>query len=294
MTRIRFSISVLLSLLAALAFTSCLKENFVDQGKIDDERIREFLASSGIQAEKSVTGLYFRPLSQGNGKPATVESVLDITYDMRRLDGAVVETAQRYFFKPAIGSFMFGLTEGVMRMKEGDNFELIVPSQLAFGGNSGFINNVQIAPNTIFILNVALNAVRTDEEHQAFEDQRLRAYIDEQGWQIASRSESGVFRVVVQEGPAVAVPAINATVVVEYKGRLLNGRQFDASSEARFILSPNNLIPGFVDGLRMMNREEKAYILIPSHLAYGARGSSTGNIPPFSPLVFEITLKNFL
>jgi FKBP-type peptidyl-prolyl cis-trans isomerase FkpA len=34
----------------------------------------------------------------------------------------------------------------------------------------------------------------------------------------------------------------------------------------------------------------KAKIIIPSYLAYGERGSSTGTVPPFTPVVYQVHL----
>ena len=39
-----------------------------------------------------------------------------------------------------------------------------------------------------------------------------------------------------------------------------------------------------------MNEGEKAKFIIPSQLAYGGAGSSTGIIPPYTTVIYEIEL----
>ena len=40
-----------------------------------------------------------------------------------------------------------------------------------------------------------------------------------------------------------------------------------------------------------MSEGEKALVILPSDLAFGETGSSTGIIPPFTSLLFEVELK---
>ena len=48
------------------------------------------------------------------------------------------------------------------------------------------------------------------------------------------------------------------------------------------------VIPGWDEGLMLLNKGSKAIFVIPSHLAYGDRGMSI--IGPFTPLAFEVEL----
>ncbi len=81
------------------------------------------------------------------------------------------------------------------------------------------------------------------------------------------------------------------TVTVNYKGTLLNGKEFDSSyarnEPATFPLS--GVIPGWQEGIPLMKVGEKYKFYIPSELAYGAQSPSP-DIPPNSVLVFEVEL----
>lgn len=79
-------------------------------------------------------------------------------------------------------------------------------------------------------------------------------------------------------------------VTVNYKGTLINGTVFDATEPgmpAQFTV--NKLIPGWTEALQLMREGDEWEIVIPSNLAYGARGAG-GVIPPNQTLVFDLTL----
>ena len=52
----------------------------------------------------------------------------------------------------------------------------------------------------------------------------------------------------------------------------------------------NKLIPGWTEALTLMRTGDKWHIVIPSNLAYGARGAGDGLIPPNQTLVFDMEL----
>ena len=50
------------------------------------------------------------------------------------------------------------------------------------------------------------------------------------------------------------------------------------------------LIEGLENGVKKMREGEKAKFIIPSHLAFGSSGSSTGLVPPFTTVIYEVEL----
>ncbi len=91
----------------------------------------------------------------------------------------------------------------------------------------------------------------------------------------------------VKEGAGKS-PKAPDKVVVHYRGRLLNGTEFDSSHKrgmpAGFAV--HRVIKGWAEGLQLMKGSGKAELFIPSELAHGSRGAG-GLTRPDETLVFE-------
>jgi FKBP-type peptidyl-prolyl cis-trans isomerase FkpA len=103
-------------------------------------------------------------------------------------------------------------------------------------------------------------------------------------------TSSGMQYTSLKEGTG-ATPKATDTVRVNYRGTLVNGREFDSSYRsgrpAKFRL--NGVIKCWTEGLQMMKVGGKAKLECPSSLAYGDDGIP-GVIPRFAPLTFEVEL----
>lgn len=85
-------------------------------------------------------------------------------------------------------------------------------------------------------------------------------------------------------------PGPTSTVTVHYSGALIDGKEFDSSKGGTPIsFGLNQVIPGWTEGLQLMREGEKAELVIPQELGYGARGAP-GAIPPYQTLVFQVEL----
>jgi len=103
-------------------------------------------------------------------------------------------------------------------------------------------------------------------------------------------TESGLQYVILTEGSGPK-PAADAIVRVHYEGTLIDGTVFDSSYERE---EPEEIpldmvIPGWAEGIMLMNVGGKHRIYLPSELAYGERGAGQV-IPPYSTLVFTVDL----
>lgn len=103
--------------------------------------------------------------------------------------------------------------------------------------------------------------------------------------------ESGLQYEVLVEGEGDKPASAEDTVKVHYEGRLIDGTVFDSSVErgqpVEFPL--NRVVPGWTEGLQLMNVGSKYKLYLPHNLAYGPQGSQ-GSIPPYAALVFEVEL----
>jgi FKBP-type peptidyl-prolyl cis-trans isomerase FklB len=86
-------------------------------------------------------------------------------------------------------------------------------------------------------------------------------------------------------------PAETDSVEVNYKGTLINGKEFDSTYTRKqtATIPLNKIIPGWKMALLNMPVGSKWEVVIPSDQAYGVRGRSPA-IEPNSTLIFEIEL----
>ena len=86
-------------------------------------------------------------------------------------------------------------------------------------------------------------------------------------------------------------PKATDTVVVNYRGTLINGKEFDSSYKrgepATFPV--NGVIKGWQEILPLMQEGSKYQVVIPSDLAYGPQGTG-GDIGPDATLLFDVEL----
>lgn len=103
-------------------------------------------------------------------------------------------------------------------------------------------------------------------------------------------TKSGLQYQVITEGKGPK-PKATDTVIVDYRGTLVDGTEFDSSyKRGESITFPlDRVIPGWTEGLQLMPVGSKFKFVIPPKLAYGDR--DTGSIPANSTLVFEVELK---
>ncbi len=101
----------------------------------------------------------------------------------------------------------------------------------------------------------------------------------------------GVLYKVLKAGEGDKKPAATDSVIVKYEGRLADGTVFDTSEhapEGTATLSLQYMIEGWKIALPEMTVGSEWELYIPAELGYGERG--TGPIPPYSALIFKVTL----
>lgn len=101
---------------------------------------------------------------------------------------------------------------------------------------------------------------------------------------------SGLQYKVLTEGTGKS-PKATDTVLVHYRGTLIDGTEFDSSYKRNQPISfpLNQVIPGWTEGVQLMKEGAKYQFTIPSKLAYGSRGAG-GVIGPDETLIFDVEL----
>jgi peptidylprolyl isomerase len=88
-------------------------------------------------------------------------------------------------------------------------------------------------------------------------------------------------------------PKPGETVLVHYTGTLTDGTKFDSSQDRKepiaFPLGKGAVIKGWDEGIAQLGIGDRAVLVIPPQLGYGASGAG-GVIPPDATLIFVVTL----
>lgn len=102
-------------------------------------------------------------------------------------------------------------------------------------------------------------------------------------------TKSGLQYKIVKKGNGKK-PKVTDKVKVHYTGKLIDGTVFDSSVERgepiEFRL--NEVIPGWSEGVQLMEEGSTYMLYIPYNLGYGEQ--PMGSIPPGSALIFEVEL----
>ena len=149
--------------------------------------------------------------------------------------------------------------------------------------------------------------LNAQEMEAAFEEQRKknppavsgaeRNSKDGEAFRVANRLKEGVLEMesglqyrVVKAGSG-AVPTLKSKMAVHYRGRLIDGTEFDSSYKRGYpvVMTPSRLIPGFRMALLNMVEGDTWEVVIPPQLAYGPSGAGQ-LIGPNQTLIFDIEL----
>ena len=104
--------------------------------------------------------------------------------------------------------------------------------------------------------------------------------------------KSGIQYKVIKEGTGPN-PEPNDNVQVHYKGTLIDGTKFDSSYDRGepAVFPVSRVVPGFSQGLLLMNVGSTYQFFIPGHLGYG-QGDGPGG--PMAVMIFEVEMLNII
>jgi FKBP-type peptidyl-prolyl cis-trans isomerase len=104
-------------------------------------------------------------------------------------------------------------------------------------------------------------------------------------------TKSGLQYKVITQGNGGYRPTREDEVTVQYRGRLIDGTEFDStySRNEPYTTVPQALLEGWTEALLLMSKGAKWELYIPAKLAYGEAGSPP-IIGPNAVLIFEVEL----
>lgn len=135
--------------------------------------------------------------------------------------------------------------------------------------------------------------MRHKKDNQDMEERRsLQVYLHKE-FVDETPVGSGFYYISLKEGEGPAIEN-GKNVEVFYKGCFLDGTPFDSTKTGEFfnftIGEEYQLIKGLEEGICLMKEGGKAKFIIPSQLAFGDKGSSTGIVPPYTTVVYEVQI----
>jgi len=107
-------------------------------------------------------------------------------------------------------------------------------------------------------------------------------------------TNSGLYHIIINKGNNKIVE-LGDTVTVDYEGKFLNGKFFDSTKRRnqafQFVYGKKwQVVNGLEEAIGRMREGEHSLFIIPSELAFGETGSSTGIIPPYTSTIFDVEL----
>lgn len=254
--------------------------------------IKTYATSKGLSGTSTNSGLYYVLTKPGASSVATAYGQeVELNYSLysltRSASNAAVVTDKKvdstYATTSLFGTLTegnSGLVEGLLRMHEGDQATLLLPSTIAFGDQSAY--NGLIPANSPVRFDVILRRTRT-------EDQQINEYMTANKLTPTEVTTSGLRFIKTLDNPTGILPTATQTLRVRYRGNLLRSQSaFDSTGTSTLGFTIGNSIPGFDEGLSKLKVGEKATIILPSKLGYGTKGYQ--KIPPYAPMRFDIEL----
>ncbi len=159
------------------------------------------------------------------------------------------------------------------------------------GEPEGFREAIRLAQQIYTERMTAFQEVERERADQKAKENKAagaRFFAELAGREGIRKTDSGLYYEILEEGTG-AQPGPTDRVRVNYRGVLIDGREFDANEGAEFMV--NRVVPGFSEGLQLMREGGKIKLYIPSNLAYGDRPAMPGSIiEPGSTLIFDVEL----
>lgn len=254
--------------------------------------IRQHLDSLGIAYQESPAGIIYTVEQKGEGQEVRPGDKVKVHYTGRLLKSGKKFDSSRDRGQP----FPFVINEsqviegwhlGIPLFNEGGKGTIYIPPSLGYGARGA---GKVIPPNAPLAFEVEVVDVADPKALLKEEQQKIEAYLQENGITDYQVSPEGIYYTVDSAGTGPK-PQPGQKVTVHYRGKLLNGKVFDASYNRgkpfTFTLGQGQVITGWDKGIPLFNVGGKGTLYLPSSLAYGERGSGN-NIPPNSILIFDV------
>ncbi len=270
-------------------------ENPTTQAEKDNNIILQYLQDNKLDFKSTESGIYYSIENEGQGGHPSSEHLVNTHYKGYLLDGKTFDSSydRGEPIEFPLTAVIKGWQEAIPLLQKGGKGTFLIPSGIAYGKSGSGAN---IPPNTVLAFDVELLDFYRPEDKakiQAEKDNKIiLQYLEDNNLDFKS-TESGIYYSIEKEGQG-GHPTSEHIVNTHYKGYRLDGKTFDSSYERgepiEFPLS--GVIKGWQEAIPLLQKGGKGTFLIPSGIAYGARGAGA-DIPPNTVLAFDVELLNF-
>lgn len=233
-------------------------------------------------------GVLFKEHVAGKGPNINDTAIISVRISGKTLNGVVFleEDDDEIDFRISDDNQIpFNWNSALLTMSEGSKATLVLTSPNAFG-RRGFGQGL-VGPYQSVRLDIEI--VKVSPGMKEFENYSLKKYI-----KLNDISEkpvaNGMYYILQEKGTGPQLKSKDK-VLVHYVGFYLDMGVFDSSRQRgepmEIVIDESDVIKGWHQALKMMRVGEKARIILPSSLAYGAAGSPPA-IRPYSPLIFDL------
>ncbi|WP_139281013.1 FKBP-type peptidyl-prolyl cis-trans isomerase [Reichenbachiella agariperforans] len=335
-------------LVAVAILASCKEDEVVDEAYAAQEAIiLDYLQENDLSdsTQKDESGIYYQIITENrSGISASTGDVLSIYYTAQAVDNqpydAVTNNGSNEPVKMQFNTgsiFPVGLDISLGLMEEGDTAIFYIPTSLAYEGLDE-LSSI-IPANSVIIMTVELVGIQSETEQDSEETLMIEAFISEQKLDSAIIDStmiggvwvrdttmylpvdsvellpSGVYYKRTEEGQSNQTVNAGELADIQYLAYKMesyaSGSSFDGTTGSDFFSFPLNdqaVITGLDAGVDVMEREERALLIMPSRTAYGASAFVTprnrkdylvekdviptyaSKVSPYQILVFEVEL----
>jgi len=252
-------------------------------------------------------GVYFRLLAFGdNRQKAQPTDYVNIDIAYRTINDSLFFLGRRTL-QLTQPEFYGSIDYCFLALAEYDSASFIIDAQGLFEKTLNSELPSFIKPGDPMKVDIKMLLIRTEEQYKRekeeflawikdfgeYERTVLENFIEQRAIKVKPTS-SGMYFISTHKGNGKKVQK-GDIVTVNYEGRFLNGKFFDSTIKRKqpfeFVYGTEwQVIKGLEEAIGYMSEGEKALIILPSGLAWGAKGSSTGIVPPFTSVLYELEL----
>ncbi len=253
------------------------------------------------------SGIHYKLISLGDGsvKPEELNYItVNITYKTVK-DSIFFQGLRK--FQLTTPRYQGSIDECFMMLALGDSASFYFPADSFFTRTLETSLPKFINKNDLMRVDIKMIDIQSEKQYQLekeaflhwindfgdYEKVILKQYMDGKKLSITPTT-TGLYYIPVVKSNGESV-AVGDTITVNYEGRFFNSKIFDSTKKRnepfQFVYGQKwQVVEGLEEAIGMMKEGERSLFILPSRLAFGENGSSTGIIPPFTSVVFEVEL----